>query len=89
MKIFRLNDCDWWIGETLDACVADYRASVDDDPVQTEDAEEVSDASLDKLIFTDTDENEQPIAKRTFREQLAIEVAAGGRFPRLFASTEY
>ena len=88
--VVQLNDCDWWIGESLDACVQDYRSNIEDDPEYTEDARELTDAELDGLIFVDTDEDERPLGtKRTFREQLALEVAAGGKFPRLFASTEY
>jgi len=90
MKIVAINDCDWWIGESLEACVKDYQDNIEDSPEYTEDAIELTDADLDSLFFTDVDEDERPTGiKRTFREQLAIEIAAGGTFPRMFASTEY
>ncbi len=90
MKIIEMNDCDWWIGESLDACVKDYQEHCDSDPSYTEDAREVTEEELDSLNFAICDENERKTGqKRTFREQLAIEIAAGGEFPRLFASTEY
>lgn len=90
MKICQINDCDWWIGESLDACIGDYIANYCDADGVEEDAHELTDAELDSLIFTDVDSDEQPTGiKYTFREQLAIEIAAGGKFPRMFASTEY
>lgn len=90
MKICEINDCDWWIGESLEACIKDYQDNVEDSPEYTEDARELTEEELDSLHFTETDENEVPSGiKRTFREQLAIEIAAGGTFPRMFASTEY
>lgn len=88
MKIFQLNDCDWFIGETLDACKAEYLANYGEDV--DDDAHELTDNELDTLMFNVCDGDERLTGEnRTFREQLAIEVAAGGEFPRLFASTEY
>lgn len=90
MKIFQMNDCDWWIGESLVACIDDYVANYSEIESIDEDAHELTDEELDKLIFTDCDEDERPSGiKRTFREQLEIEVTSGGVFPRMFASTEY
>lgn len=90
MKIFQINDCDWWIGESLDACIGDYIANYCDADGVYEDARELTDAELDSLFFTDTDSDERSTGfKRTFREQLAVEISAGGDFPRMFASTEY
>lgn len=90
MKVFEINDCDWWIGESLESCIQDYRDNVDDDPICTEDARELTDEELDTLKFTVCDENERPTGEKiTFREQLAIEISEGGEFPRMFASTEY
>lgn len=89
MKVCEINDCDWWIGESLEACVQDYRDNVNDDPEYTEDARELTDKELDTLKFIVCDEGERTTCeKRTFREQLAIEISAGGVFPRMFASTE-
>jgi hypothetical protein len=88
MKICQLNDYDWWIGESFEACVRDYQSNIAEDGVE-DDAHELCAEELDHLIFSDCDEDERPTGvKRTFREQLAIEVAAGGEFPRMFASTE-
>lgn len=90
MKLFCMNDCDWMIGPTLAACLDVYLKDYGDCDSIAEDSHELSDAELDSLIFSDMDENEHLFGtKRTFREQLAIEIASGGTFPRLFASTEY
>lgn len=90
MKIIEMNDCEWWIGESLEECVADYRKNVEDSPEYSEDARELTEEELDRLKFTILDDDDGSIAgKHSFREQLEIEVAAGGAFPRMFASTEY
>ncbi|WP_434990092.1 hypothetical protein [Xanthomonas melonis] len=90
MKIFQIDDMEWWIGqdaETVRAAVQNEQGRTEE---ELEDFQEVSDESLDLLKFQDTDEDERPIsAPRTFREQLAIEVAEGGQFPRLFAAKAY
>lgn len=87
MKIFEMNDCDWMIGEALEVCEKSYLSNYGEN---VDEAHQLTDDELDRLVFTDRDENETPTGgKRTFREQLAIEIANGGEFPRLFASTEY
>lgn len=90
MQIFRINDCDWWIGGSLNACISDYIANYGGEEHVDDDAGALTEAELDSLIFTDIDGSENgPPIKRTFREQLAIEIAAGGQFPRIFATTEF
>lgn len=90
MNIYQINDCDWWIGESLDDCILDYIGNYCDVEGVDDDAHELTDVELDTLLFIDVDEDEVPTGiKRTFREQLAVEIAAGGDFPRMFASTEY
>ncbi|ACG60392.1 hypothetical protein phiPLPE_70 [Iodobacter phage PhiPLPE] len=87
MKIFEMNDCEWFIGPSIEACKSAY---FDDFNTDSDEARELTDNELGTLIFTVTDENEVPDGNtRTFREQLAIEIAAGGVFPRMFACTEY
>ena len=88
MKVFQLDDYDWWVGESLAACIAEARATCGDDCYQDaeEDGCEVTPAELQTLIFRD-DESDPP-RTCTFAEQLAHEIDLGGEFPRLFASTE-
>lgn len=93
MKVFEMNDCDWFVGESLEACKAWWlKGAIEgiDDLSFCDGARELTDDELDLLVFTVIGENEVPDGtKRSFREQLAIEIAAGGAFPRLFATTEY
>ncbi len=90
MKIFQIDDMEWWIGEDAESVLAAVKneTGMDDDDLEA--FQEVNEDGLDRLKFTDTDEDEKPIGNpRTFREQLAIEAAAGGKFPRLFAAESY
>ena len=87
MKIFALNDCDWVIGESLEACKKYYLENISE---EIDDVRELTAEELDTTFFYDMDEDENILGpKRTFKEQLKIEVEAGGEFPRIFASTEY
>lgn len=92
IRVYQVNDCDWWVGESAESILEAYmkdtglpREEVCDDPDGM--PEEISEEGLDKLKFFD--EESRPPVTRTFREQLAIEIADGGEFPRAFASTEY
>lgn len=101
IKIFAMNDSDWCAAETLeDALKAmaenlDYETTpegIDDmrREFEVEDPGEISDESMDSLIFTDdSDLPEGQIIKRTFREQLARMIENETPFPCFFATTEY
>ncbi len=84
VKIFRMDDCMWYAAESLEAAVAGYEADHDCLPPD-DDANEVSDADMDRLQFVDED----GVTRRSFREELTRRVAAGDVFPQIFASTEY
>lgn len=90
IKIFAVTESEWWMGTDLAAVVKAAqveRGLVDKDVA---DAVELIDSDLDSLNFADSDEDGRLTGqKRTFREQLAIEVAAGGSFPRLFAMEDF
>lgn len=90
IKIFAVTESEWWMGTDLASVVkaAQEEYGLDDEDVAN--AIELVDADLDSLNFSDSDEHGQPTGqKRTFREQLATEVAAGGSFPRLFAMEDF
>ncbi len=91
MKIFAITDVEWFIGATLEDCIKEFQENyAGHDPELVAGAREVTEEELDTLLFTDSDENERPTGeKRTFREQLAIEIANGGDFPRLFGTSEW
>lgn len=90
IKIFAVTESEWWLGTDLASVVkaAQEEYGLDDEDVAN--AIELVDADLDLLNFSDSDDDGQPTGqKRTFREQLAIEVASGGAFPRLFAMEDF
>jgi hypothetical protein len=87
MKIIQINDCDWMIGSSLERCKNSY--AYEYEPEDIDDARALEDGELNTLTFCDSDENGNLNGdKRTFKEQMEIEIKKGGEFPRLFASTE-
>jgi len=90
IKIFSITDSEWWMGTDLASVVKAVQEEYGLDDDDTANAAELADADLDALRFADSDENDQLTGTtRTFREQLAIEIGAGGQFPRLFAMEEF
>lgn len=87
IKVFALDDCDWWAGESLEACIAAARQQCGAEAYEDAETEGclVGADAMQQLKFTPDEGG----SWRTFAEQLAIEVADGGEFPRLFASTEW
>lgn len=91
VRIFYMNDMEWWIGsaspeEMRDAFIEEYGedawSGFDNDIPRP-----LSDSELDSTPFC---YDEDDLSKsRTFREQLAIEVAEGVPEPRMFACTEW
>lgn len=93
MQVFQmispnLSIGEWWIGESIDACKQkmqkEYGWTDEELNEQIEDPIQLSGPTLEKLSFVDDDGT-----KRTFKEQMEREIAEGGEFPRVFASTEY
>ena len=86
MKVFAMNDCDWWAAETLEAAKAAYLKETGleeaDDPF--DDPHELTPEEMDRLRFHSKD-----WAVRSFQEQLDWMIASGQDFPAFFASTEY
>lgn len=93
LRVFRLNDCDWWAARTLEEAKADYQKCCG--PMADEEAfdepRELTDAELDRLKFHDRDDADRIIRKtiRTFREELRQQAHADPITPRMFACTEY
>lgn len=88
MNVYRMNDFEWWIGQNLDSCKLAYIQHTGD-PSSIHAPDLLTDEALDTLIYVDTDEDGYPAGcECTFREKLEIEIRAGGKFPRMFASTE-
>lgn len=96
-RVFKMNDCDWWLARTLDEARESYKheTGVDED-----EARELTDEEMARLTFVDVDDGERPIgtSRRSFREELRQRVELRERLkakhgiepkPELFASTEY
>lgn len=95
VTVWEICDMEWWVGSGTPASIlAAYMAETGTTHEDSTGSESVypvrlSDDALDTLMFTDTDDDGCPTGtKRTFREQLAAEVAQGGPFPRMFACSE-
>jgi hypothetical protein len=87
MKIFKINDCDWYAAETMEEAIRQCSEDTGIPVGEVEDgAYQVADDALDILIFRDEDRPEEEI---TFRDELQRMVDAGTEFPCAFASTEY
>jgi hypothetical protein len=91
MRVFAMNDCDWWMARSLEEAKADYcHQTGSTESELCPEARELTDAELDRLRITDLDDNERPSGKsRSFRKELQRRVDAGITKPEMFASTEY
>ena len=96
MKVFQMNDCDWWAGENLDDCLKGMAEEMGteveklSDDGYIDEPFELSEKTLNESTFVDN--LEAPIEKqirRTFKEELNRLVATGAKFPCLFATTEF
>lgn len=86
IRVFRMDDMEWWAGESLAACVAEGRSQCGDDcyPDDPSEQYEVSDEQMQRLTFVDEDGS-----TRTFAEELARRIAAGETFPQQFAAEDW
>lgn len=85
VKVFALNDYDWWAAETLEEAKAAYLNETGmkeaDEPF--DDPHELDEVAMNHFRFREEDGT-----TRTFREQLEKMVSNGQDFPAFFASTE-
>lgn len=83
-KVFRLNDCDWWMATTLEEAIqaAMKETGLPRDEAADSNAGEVLYSQLERLVFRDDDGT-----RRSFKDELA---RRAGEDPRvqMFASTE-
>jgi hypothetical protein len=85
IKVFQLDDIEWWAGESLEACVAEGRRQCGDDCYPDDGVQgEVSSEAMQRLRFVDEDGT-----FRTFAEELEKRVAADETFPQMFACEDY
>lgn len=95
LKIFEINDCEWWAGdcsetEMLAFYMAETGCSHED---STGDAEilpsVITDEALNSLTFTIDEDGNFLNPPLTFRQRLDQMVEQGYSFPCFFAATEY
>ena len=87
IRVFRMNDCDWMAGETLEECeevYLKYWSGTKDDGVTLYNPGQVSNDFIQTVPFTREDGTVV-----TFQEELNSLIAAGQKFPCFFASTEF
>ena len=89
VKVFQLNDCDWWAGYDLKSVMADYSKETGVPPDEAfEDPHELTDEEMEACThYGNADRPEDP--PRSFRQELNMMIEAGAGFPAFFASTEY
>ena len=85
LRVFRMNDCDWWVATTLEEAEADFKKETGIDA--DDDARELTDQEMETHQFYADGDRTESIP---FSEQLEILIAKEGeKFPQLFASTEF
>jgi hypothetical protein len=96
IKVFAMNDCDWYAGETLEQAEQAMAENLSYDSVEAlradgivEDPAELTSSDMDCLMYAeDTEDGAPGEVQITFRARLDEMIAAGENFPCFFASTE-
>ena len=93
VKIFKLNDCDWYAAEDMESAIQQIMHDTDNAREDCVDCSrhELTDEEMDSLQFMDDREIDEDAedGSRSFREQLELMVERGDSFPCLFATTEF
>lgn len=89
IRVFKLDDCDWWAGASLRECIAAARFECGAGTYEgaEQHGREVTPEQMQRLrVHRDEDRRDEPI---TFAEHLAeLTACKSQRFPTFFASTE-
>jgi hypothetical protein len=97
IRIFAVNDYEWWAGESETAVIAEMCKQLDcadksellrEEYIFDDGIVGLSEGRIQQLIYHDDDDVNGEVVKRTFREQLDRMILAGQAFPCLFATTE-
>lgn len=90
MKVFQLNDCDWYAAETLEEaidCAVELTGVSREEIVEPSYSPyELTEEQMNNHTMIDEDTKE-PVG--SFTEVLAQRIKEGQMFPQLFASTEF
>lgn len=84
MKVFEINDIEWWAGPDLKTTKDAYLTQTENDVEDTETMHELSDEEMESSEFFH--EGNMPMS---FKDRLKELVDKGESFPCFFASTEY
>jgi hypothetical protein len=92
LKIYCMNDCDYWLDYSLDEAKKNYCELCGEIDDNVDEAFELSDDQLDTLCYT-VPQDEKPsyceAGRYSFREMLILFLDNEENKPGLFASTEY
>lgn len=91
IRVYRMDDNEWWAGESLEACVAEGRRQCGDEcyPDDPDEQHELTEQEMQQLVFIDESDGAEPPVQRTFAEELARRIAAGEQFPQPFAAEDW
>lgn len=98
IKVFQVNDYEWWAGINLDVIRREYLEQTGIDPDNEDEGFDnpklLTPEAMQRLRFCHDDGDPDEIAKYehtecTFAERLNELIADGARFPCSFAGTEY
>lgn len=91
IRVYRMDDMEWWAGESLADCIVEGRRQCGAEcyPDAEEEGYELDDEQMQRLVFIDESDGAEPPVKRTFAEELARRVAAGEEFPQPFAAEDW
>ena len=95
MKIFNMNDVDWFAGKNAEECWDKMKklGMYGNDEIQDMKDEgyhlELGETEMNRLKFVDDLYDPKDSSTRTFKEQLQKLINEEHKFPCFFASTEY
>ena len=93
IKVWRVNEYEWWAGTDLESIRAAYKEHTGIDPDSDEgfdNPHELSEKSMNEMRYCYNEDGYFSEAEtRSFREQLDLDIAGGVKFPCYFAGTEY
>ena len=85
IKVFKLDDYEWWAGESLEAVLKEARSQCGEDCYSDpDDHQELSNEEMEQTLFRD--EDGKPLY--SFKERLKQMIARGETFPQLFAAVD-
>jgi len=86
MKVFQMNECDWYMAESAEEARIGYDRDYDPGDDSENQPRELEEYEMQSLMFTDEDGADLP---RSFAEELKIRLSKENVKHGIFASTEY